>query len=408
MRLLHIIASMNPVSGGPCQGIRNLNSALGELNVHREVVCLDDPATPFVGSDSFIVHALGPSKTSWQYSEKLLPWLTENLSRFDVVLVNGLWLYHVYAAMKVLRTIETKNDTSSQAARAEVPKIFIMPHGMLDPYFQNASDRKWKSLRNTLYWKFVERGNINRANGLFFTCQVELELARTTFSGYKPKREINIGYGVEAAPVFTPAMSDAFGQACPDLNQHRYLLFLSRIHSKKGVDLLLRAYAQLTTATNSEPGSSPCPKLVIAGPGMDSPYGQMLQNIIQEHPQIRSSVLFPGMLKGDAKWGALYGCYAFVLPSHQENFGIAVVEALSCGKPVLISNQVNIWKEIIKDGGGIANSDDLPGTLQTLQGFLQMTDEQKTTMGTRALQSYENHFSIVPAANRFLKALQSG
>jgi hypothetical protein len=75
------------------------------------------------------------------------------------------------------------------------------------------------------------------------------------------------------------------------------------------------------------------------------------------------------MLSGAAKWGALYGCEAFVLPSHQENFGIAVVEALACGKPVLISDQVNIWREIVEDGAGLVEGDAEEGVEKLLRKF---------------------------------------
>ena len=91
---------------------------------------------------------------------------------------------------------------------------------------------------------------------------------------------------------------------------------------------------------------------MIAGPGLDTAFGREMRQLAESLcPQPSTltpqpAVFFPDMLTGDAKWGALYGCEAFVLPSHQENFGIAVVEALACGKPVLISNQVNIWREI--------------------------------------------------------------
>jgi glycosyltransferase involved in cell wall biosynthesis len=78
----------------------------------------------------------------------------------------------------------------------------------------------------------------------------------------------------------------------------------------------------------------------------------------------------PHRLRKSEKWGVLYGCEAFVLPSHQENFGIAVVEALACGKPVLISDQVNIWREIVEDGAGIAEADTEEGVVKLLKKFL--------------------------------------
>ena len=79
------------------------------------------------------------------------------------------------------------------------------------------------------------------------------------------------------------------------------------------------------------------------------------------------------MLTGHAKWGAFYGAEAFILPSHQENFGIAVVEALACGKPVLISKQVNIWHEIIEGGGGLVEEDTTAGTLRLLESWQRLS-----------------------------------
>src|SRR6185369_16511419 len=105
---------------------------------------------------------------------------------------------------------------------------------------------------------------------------------------------------------------------------------------KKGVDLLISAYADVY---QSKPASPAPPALVIAGP-LNSDFADAMQKLAAELSP-RDTVFWPGLLSGDAKWGAFHGCEAFVLPSHQENFGIAVAEALACGKPVLISNQVN-------------------------------------------------------------------
>src|SRR5688500_9889114 len=135
MKILHVIGSMNPVSGGPCQGIRNLNTALEEKKIHNEVVSMDDPQSSFLGLDSFVIHALGPGKSAWQYNPKLLPWLIENLNQFDIVIVNGIWLYHVFAASKALRILKRKKNQNDSN---KTPRLFIMPHGMLDPYFQKA------------------------------------------------------------------------------------------------------------------------------------------------------------------------------------------------------------------------------------------------------------------------------
>jgi len=412
MKLLHVIASMNPSLGGPNQGLRNLVPELKKLGAQIEVVCLDVETAPFLGRDPFQIHTLGPSKKPWYYSKKLVPWLLVNLERFDVVIVHGLWLYHGYAVQKVVRHWADKNK------HRKAPKVFVMPHGMLDPYFQRAKSRRLKAVRNWFYWKLIEKRIINRADALFFTCESELLLAREPFQAYHPKREINVGYGVAEPPQFTPAMRKAFLDRCPEVDGHPYLLFLSRIHEKKGVDLLLKAFEDevskgdrptIDLSGPEDGGVLPKkePRLVIAGPGLETHYGQRMRQRVARSPRLRDKVFFPGMLSGDSKWGAFYGCEAFVLPSHQENFGIAVAEALACGRPVLISDQVNIWREIEGDGGGFVASDNAAGTLQLLDSWLDLLPEEKQGMAKRARQTFERNFAVEPAAHRLWQAINS-
>ena len=393
MKILRVIGSMDPALGGPCQGIRNSIPALKKLGVENEVVTLDDPSAPFISRDPFQIHALGPAKGPWRYGSRLIPWLLDNLSRFDIVIVHGLWLYYSQAAVKAVRQYR-----SSSGAAKKLPKLFVMPHGMLDPYFQRAPDRRLKAIRNWFYWKLVEHKLIKEADGILFTCEAELLLAREPFRPYNPKRELNVGYGIQEPPAFTPAMQDAFEKQCPQIGDKPYILYLSRVHEKKGVDLLIKAYSRIHKADT--------PKLVIAGPGLESAYGQKLIGLVKQN-HLEESVLFAGMVIGDAKWGAFYGCDSFVLPSHQENFGIAVVEALACGKTVLISNQVNIWREIKAAGAGIVASDTEEGTLELLKKWDELNEYEKQDMRAMARQCFERLYAIGPAASRLLETFQN-
>ncbi len=111
------------------------------------------------------------------------------------------------------------------------------------------------------------------------------------------------------------------------------------------------------------------------------------------------------MLTGDVKWGALSAAAAFVLPSHQENFGIAVAEALACGTPVLISNKVNIWREIEADGAGYVENDDLAGTVDLLKRWLATAPDARSAMGQNARKSFANRFEIERATDSLLAAI---
>lgn len=388
MNVLRVIASMNSISGGPCQGIRNSIPYLEKLGVHNEVASLDSPTASFLGSDLFVIHALGTGKSPWAYSPKLIPWLLGNFARFDVVIVHGLWLYPSYAVFKALNRYKKKQN--------KAPKLYIMPHGMLDPWFQQAQGRELKAIRNWLYWKWIEKHIVNEADGVLFTCEEELRLARETFHPYHPKRELNIGYGILPPPVYHPDMEKAFKSKCPTLGKDLYLLFLGRIHIKKGVDLLIKAYLHLKKK------GLLLPKLVIAGPGLDTSYGQQILQLAAGD----KNIIFPDMLNGDAKWGALYGCEAFVLPSHQENFGIAVVEALACSKPVIISSQVNTWKEIEKANAGLICKDNEKSVIQILIDYNELSSYEKTNMAKQAKLAFNRYFDIRKIAQQLVDVIR--
>ena len=392
MKLLHVSPSMDPKLGGVCQAVRMIISGLTELSVHNEVVSLDASDSFFLKSDPFPVYALGVGRGPWAYNANLIPWLADNLSRFDAVIVHGLWLYYGYGVRKAIEKI---NDKSV--------KLFVMPHGMLDPYFQRASGRKLKAIRNYVYWKLIESKLLNRADGILFTCEEERRLAREPFRPYRPKGEHVVGLGSDQPPVYTPDMEKAFREKVPELGLNKFILFISRVHEKKGVDILIKAYANLM-AKNFGNGKD-VPKLVIAGPGLESIYGLEMKRLAHETFGLKASVFFPGMLSGNSKWGAFYGCQVFVLPSHQENFGIAVIEALACGKPVLISDQVNIWREIEGAGGGIVASDTLEGTQKILDRWIDLPLDQKASMGQQAKACFNNAFSKAPASKRFLDVM---
>ncbi|MBC7687052.1 MAG: glycosyltransferase [Aquabacterium sp.] len=404
MKVLSVIASMDPASGGTSEGVRNSIPELERLGVTNEVVCLDDPKASFLGKDKFVITALGPGRGPWCFSKKLLPWIKANLHRFDAVIIQGLWLYPSYATSKAIRSC---NKSSKQKGN-KAPKLFIMPHGMLDPYFQKAESRKLKALRNWVYWKLIEGRVIKTADKLLFTCKTELLLARKTFRPYKPKGEVVVGYGIEDPVSHLPAGELLWFQKYPELKQVPYLLFLSRIHEKKGVDLLIEALKEILEelALNTE-AVALLPKLVIAGPGLETAYGQKIFAMVSASEKLKSSIIFPGMLSGATKWQAYMNCQAFVLPSHQENFGIAVVEALACSKPVLISNQVNIWNEIESAGSGLVASDTKEGTKKLLLKWLVMPEEDKTKMADRARKCFEEKFTISAAAKNMFIAISS-
>jgi glycosyltransferase involved in cell wall biosynthesis len=399
LKLLHVISRVNPSSGGPIQGIRNFESDIVNYNTERHIVCFEEPAEIALWDfpKSLYFHALGKAKTIWQYNKNLIPFLKQNATNYDVIIINGIWSYHSYAVIKTINWLKINKPNS------KLPKVYIMPHGMLDPWFQKDKSRRWKAFRNYIYWHLIEKNVVNSANSLLFTCEEELLLARTTFSGYRPKQELNIGYGIEAPPIQSEAMKIVFEEKSGFDSNEPYLLFLSRIHPKKGLDLLLKAYQYLL---NDPALDCKIPHLIIAGPGIETEYGKGLLKYLEENDAVKAKVQFVGHLSGDAKWGAIYGCEAFILPSHQENFGIAVAEALACYKPVLITNKVNIYREIDQGGGGIISEDTLEGTIANLKKWMNLNKSSKDKMGQDAYMVYQKHFDVKNSVTRLLDTIK--
>jgi glycosyltransferase involved in cell wall biosynthesis len=268
----------------------------------------------------------------------------------------------------------------------------VFTHGMLDPWF--ARQYPLKHAKKWLYWPWGEYRVLRDARAVLFTSEEERRQARMSFPLYRAN-EVVVSYGTPGVSGDACVQRKAFLAAFPQLRDRRLLLFLGRIHPKKGVDLLLEAFAGLADA-------HPDLLLVIAGP--DSGTAAMLKRRAAQC--IPGRVTWTGMLEGDAKWGAFHCAEAFVLPSHQENFGIAVAEALSCGTPVLISDKVNIWREIEADGAGLVAQDTPAGTRGLLSRWLQLDEASRTGLRGAARRCFERRFHIEAAADSLLATLE--
>jgi glycosyltransferase involved in cell wall biosynthesis len=380
VRYLHVIPSLDPRWGGPAEGVKQLGAAALRLQHAVEVVTLDRPGTPGTSQTSFPVHCLGPGHLKYGYAPRFVPWLRENVRRFDAVVINGIWQYHSIATWSVLR------DTSTP--------YYVFTHGMLDPWFKRRYPLK--HLKKLLYWPLGDYRVLRDAQAVLFTCEEERILARQSFSLYRA-REVVVNYGTPGIADGSPEHRRVFLERFPQLAGKRLLLFLGRIHPKKGCDLLIRAFASVA---RSDAGLH----LVIAGP-----HGEHVQRELEalvKRLGIASAVTWTGMLAGSLKIGAFQCAEVFVLPSHQENFGIAVAEALSCGVPVLISNKVNIWREIVHDQAGLVADDTLAGTRQLLTDWLALGAEDRQRMAHNAYQCFRRRFNIDMAATKLLSLFE--
>ncbi len=380
MKILQVISSVNPQGGGPIEGVKQLYKSLGELGVTVEIACCDAPGAPWHAVDGMpTIHALGPPRLGYAYAPRLLPWLRQNAPRFDAVIVNGLWQYHGLAVRQAL-------------AGSKVP-YFVFTHGMLDPWFKHTYPLK--HLKKWLYWPWGEYRVLRDARAVVFTCEEERLLARQSFWLYRANEAVT-SYGTSSPPANGAELAQNFLATNPQLQGKRIALFLSRIQEKKGCDLLLEAFAQVA-------GQDERLHLVMAGPDQTGWAAELKAQA--KRLGIAHRISWPGMLQGDAKWGAFYAAEVFCLPSHQENFGIVVAEALACGKPVLISNKVNIWREIESDAAGFVDEDTIAGTVRNLQRWLALDAGAYVQMAERARQCFAQRFHIRRAAERLIEII---
>ena len=380
MRILHSTRSVNPDGGGVVEAVKQFSLAHQRQGHTVEVVSLDAPGSPWVRDFPLPIHAFGPGRGKYGYSAQLVPWLKMNRERFDAVIVDGLWQYNVFGVWR--------------ACVGTATPYFVFPHGMLDPWFKRTY--RLKHLKKWLYWPWAEYRVLRDARAVFFTCEEEKRLARESFWLYRANETVaSLGL---AEPPGDPATQRAlFLQKFPNLREKRLLLFLGRLHVKKGCDLLIEAFAAVAK-------KNPALHLVVAGPDQTG-----WQATLQERARVlglAERITWPGMLSGDLKWGAIRAAEAFILPSHQENFGLAVVEALACGVPVLLSDKVNIWREIVDDHAGVVADDSLTGTTKLMETWASNSTETLKKMRVDARACFEKRFEINRAAQALINHLR--
>jgi len=379
MRILQCVGDVDPALGGSVEAARQLSHALGRLGHRPELVTLRQPRAEWAADWLGAVHCAGPAATRYLYSPRFADWIGSHGSEYDAVVVHGLWRYTSVGAWRALRG-------------RDIP-YFVFAHGMLDPYFKQAYP--WKHAQKKLCWMAAESRVVRDARGVLFTCEEERLRARATFRPYRCRERV-VGLGI-ALPAGDPAVQrKTFLDAYPGLSGTRMVLFLGRIHPKKGCDLLIEAFARVACR-------DPLLRLVIAGPDECGWQADLVS--LASQLGVSARVMFTGPLYGEVKWGALRSAEVLALPSHTENFGITVVEALACGVPVLISNEVNIWREIDADGAGLVAGADMPGAVNLLDRWLNLPPEARCQMRDNARACFAKRFELEHFAREFAACL---
>ena len=256
----------------------------------------------------------------WKFSRPRGEAIRQEVRNFDIVHIHNLYLFHTWV-------------TAHYCRKYRIPYV-ISPHGTLDPFIRRKS--RWKK---AVYNFLIEARNLNRAVAIHYTAQLEMELAHAAMSIKAPGAVVPLGSDLQEYLELPPP--GTFRHRFPEVGENLIILFLSRINYKKGLDLLAKSFGLIARRRDDV-------RLVIAGPDNEG-YGRQVRQWLAEEGVLKYTV-FTGMLTGVDKLAAFADADLFVLPSYTENFGIAIIEAMACGLPVVISNRVNIWREVGKAG----------------------------------------------------------
>jgi glycosyltransferase involved in cell wall biosynthesis len=380
MKILHLINTIDPAFGGPVEAARQC--AVGAPNgVSVEVLTLDADASAWSHEWPVRIHTVGKSFTRYRYAPGLVPWLRENSSRFDAVVVHGVWHYQTVGAWQGLRG-------------SGVP-YFVILHGMLHEWFKRR--HPVKHVKKALFWHTIVHKALQEATAVFFLSEEERRTARDTFA-MRLRADAIVPLGIQTPPFSNGASSTEWlATQFPALSGKRTVLFLGRICRMKACDSLLQAFSTSCKIHTDA-------HLLVCGPDFEGWQSELIR--LARSLGIADRVTWAGPLFGEQKWRALRAAELFVLPSHCDTFPVSVLEALACQTPVLITDQVGIYPEIQDGKAGLVCKDEKQSVEEALLAWLRLGSDQRAAYRSAAYRCFQERFELHAAVAHQLKTIR--
>ena len=384
MKILQIIPHYLPAYqyGGPIYSVHNLAKAMVEKGVDVSVWTTnlglknrdDVPFGKEVLIDGVRVFYF-PIIGSFHYafSPALMRYMDDRIKDFDIVHIQGVYQFHSLVAGYFAR-------------KYGIPYV-LSPRGMLLPAFLKMKGK----IKKKIYINLVEKKNLKKAD--LVHCTTEDEWKGLGDLGISLKRTIVIPNGIPTEEIRGVPGERTFKEKY-NLSGKITILFLSRLIWSKGLDILISAFSKVVSQYRNT-------HLVLAGPDSEG-YRSKVERWIRDEG-IEDFVTFTGFLKDKQKLAALQGSDIFVQPSYSESFGMAAVEAMFAGLPVVLSKKVGIWDVIEKDNCGVI-VDLKPESIA--EGILHLlrNPEERLKMGERGRETAIREFSIDNVAEKMIEA----
>ena len=355
---LQVLSHIDPRYGGLSSTVPALAEATikAGMDVRLAAFCNHD--------ERFLPTVLQQDQISyWPYgrnarSAALKEDFRNSIEQCDGVHIHGLW--------------EESTAAAASAARTRGVPYVLSAHGMLEPWAL-----RQKRLKKLVYSAFIERRNVARAACLHALTHAEAGQYRE-FGGHGPIAIIPNGITVPSQ-----LSGELFLRKFPELQDRRIVLFLARLHAKKGLHMLIEAWKEIAE-------SWPAAQLVIAGPDSDGEHSK-LQALVNVRG-LGGSVLFTGMLNATMKWSALAAAESFILPSFSEGLSVGVLEAMGAGLPVLVTHGCNM-PEVQRSGAGWTTEATQDGVASALRQMLSNTAERNQEIGRRGARLIQEKYS---------------
>lgn len=346
-----VVSHLDPRYGGLSSVVPQLSSRLvlsHQLRVDLAAFCEEEELYCADSNPEITITEWPASRLQWLSDRSLRDRFRNLLESADGVHIHGLW--------------EQSTATGVTTARALRKPYILSAHGMLEPWA--LSNKRFKK---KLYAALFERANVCGAACLHALTHAEARDYRR-FGATGPIAVIP--NGVTLPSSLAP---DTFLEQFPFLRGKRILLFLGRIHYKKGLELLVESWSELAFR-------HPEAHLVLAGPDFEGTKAR-IEKLIGERG-LSERVTFTGMLRQELKWSALAAAQCFVLPSYSEGLSVSVLEAMGIGLPVIITEQCNL-PEVKQLGAGWEIQSEVGQLTSAIQDFLSNSIASNVEIGTR-------------------------
>ena len=364
-KILRIISSLNPEYGGPPAAIVDSTIALNRIGFKVDIVTHDNKESQFVKIKNTTIHNLGPSLLGdYNLNFKFTKWLIQNRSKYDLFIVHGLWQFNTLAARLFLKK-----------------KYYVFVHGQLDPSYKKFFFNKIKKF---IYWNLIEKKNLKDSKFILLTNKKEKDLLNDTYVNTKGLKKKVVGYGILEPKYDTSKVKKIFYKKFKSLKDKDFYIYLGRFHNKKGCEIIMNAVKYFSLR------KKPINVLMC---GSNNIYKKYLQKISKDL-NIEKNIIWSNFLKNDIKLGALLSSKAMLLPSYGENFGVALVEAMACGIPVLTTNKVNIYNYIIENNAGYISSPNNVNFIKIINKFENLKKSNITQLKKNAYRCFKNNFLL--------------